>query len=363
MSGSWNAGWCAAIVACFALSALVTSLAIRYARRRDLFDLPGQRRSHSTPTPRGGGIGIVVASIFACALVGIGGSVVTTAQVIAAIVIVATAGWIDDHRGLGARWRLLAHFVAATLLLIPLFASLHAANAGITAATLGVLFAIAAVACAWSINLHNFMDGINGLLALQAIFVFCAIAVCEVHVSGTPRTTLLLLWVAAVAGFVPFNFPRARIFMGDVGSGVLGLLVAAAVVWQMAAHDAAALTGIIACSAFVTDATCTLLSRMARGRRWYSAHHEHLFQWLARSGFSHKAVVAMYMGWNLCVVVPVLYLANRDFPASRLSAAPALTTEAGIGHAIAVYALAIAVWFAGKRWCLQKVKNAITPQI
>ncbi len=361
MSGPWSVQWWLAVGASIALSALVTWLAILYALRRNLLDQPGPRRSHSVPTPRGGGIGIVVSAVVACAIVGMSANAHAAAHAIAAIVIVAAVGWIDDHGGLAARWRLLAHFAAAIVLLLPLFGpAAHVAGTGGQVVLTVAAFVFAIVACAWSINLHNFMDGINGLLALQATFVFCALALCDVRGFDTSYTTLLMLWAAATLAFVPFNFPHARIFMGDVGSGVLGLLVAAAVIWQADSRGAVLATGVIACSAFVTDATCTLLSRMIRGRRWYGAHREHLYQWLARSGFSHAGVVASYMGWNLCVVVPVLYLANRDYHAP--SAAGSLIRQSGsgfvcgMGYAIATYALAVAVWIAGKRWCLKKAK-------
>jgi UDP-N-acetylmuramyl pentapeptide phosphotransferase/UDP-N-acetylglucosamine-1-phosphate transferase len=164
----------------------------------------------------------------------------------------------------------------------------------------------------------------------------------------------LPLWAAATAGFLPFNFPRAKIFMGDVGSGVLGLLVALAVFWQFHSPAGSAFSGLIACSAFVTDATCTLLSRMLQGRRWYSAHREHLYQWLARSGFSHAGVVAWYMGWNFVVVLPVLYLLGRD--ANDRVDASVDTLRHGVVWLVAVYALAVIVWLFGKRWCLRHAR-------
>ncbi len=191
-----------------------------------------------------------------------------------------------------------------------------------------------------------------------------------------------MLWVltAATLGFLPFNFPRARIFMGDVGSGALGLMIVVAIGLTLNTISPPLSAALIVCSAFATDATCTLLSRMLRGRRWYSSHREHLYQWMARSGMSHARVVAWYMAWNLCVVVPVLWWIHgswigldhiglaqlRDPPGN-----PALTSGSGDAAAlssyryashiapIAVYALSIATWLFGKRWCLRKVKNVI----
>jgi UDP-N-acetylmuramyl pentapeptide phosphotransferase/UDP-N-acetylglucosamine-1-phosphate transferase len=341
------------LFACAVFSALATWFSIRYAHRRAMLDMPGQRRSHSMPTPRGGGVGIVASVLAGLAILLFGGSgTIFGVWILASVILVAAAGWIDDHRGLSVHARLLLHVLATAALYWPLFRFLVfvAGHGGgpasrendMAIALIGIAFVLAG---AWFINLHNFMDGINGLLASQAIFVFVVLAWL---VAGDNRTSLWLC-VAAVAGFLPFNFPRARIFMGDVGSGTLGLLIAAAVALQALSFHGSPFSGLIACSAFVVDATCTLLSRMLRGRRWYSAHREHLYQWLVRSGFSHARVVAFYMGWNLFFVLPVLYAVNRG-------GVPVPPTD-GLVWMLAVYALALVAWVAGKRWCLRHAGN------
>ncbi|HEY6893335.1 MAG TPA: glycosyltransferase family 4 protein [Rhodanobacteraceae bacterium] len=361
LAWSWSF-WLAAAVAAYAISTLCTRLAIGYAKRRRLIDAPGVRRSHSVPTPRGGGIGIVVAVFLAACVpalmrppTSIGAAVVLTV----AMAIVAAVGWIDDHRGLSARARFAAHCIAAALFLLPVIAAVALAPDAVeerfatSAAAVWLALAVAVVAIVWFVNLHNFMDGIDGLLATQAIFVLSALALLCHHV-GVPHAGEILVFAAAAAGFLPFNFPRARIFMGDVGSGVLGLLIAVAVLWQMSAPDTALASGLILASAFVTDATATLISRVARGRRWYSAHREHLYQWLVRSGFSHARVVALYMGWNLVIALPVVAWVNRG-PGAWMPIANAnveMREGSGLGAAVAVYALGLAVWIAGKRWCL-----------
>jgi UDP-N-acetylmuramyl pentapeptide phosphotransferase/UDP-N-acetylglucosamine-1-phosphate transferase len=138
--------------------------------------------------------------------------------------------------------------------------------------------------------------------------------------------------------------------MGDVGSGVIGLLIAVAVIWQTAQPAVAACSGMIAVSAFATDATCTLASRMLRGRRWYTAHREHLYQWMTRTGMSHARVGAWYMGWNLLMVLPVLWWINRPQPAI-------MSMKPGYAWAVGVYALAVIIWIFGKRWCVHRVKT------
>ena len=356
------AAWIPAMLAAFALSALMTWLAIGYARRRKLIDEPGMRRSHAEPTPRGGGIGLVIA-VLACACVPAlflaGVSRLAAPALLLAVAIVAAVGWIDDHRGLPARARFAAHCLAALVLLLPvivpliLFPAVFEQRFHVPAAIVWPGLALVVLAIVWFVNLHNFMDGIDGLLAAQAIFVFAALMVLCLR-AGEPHAGEIGVFATATLGFLPFNFPRARIFMGDVGSGVLGLLVAVAVLWQMSAQATALMSGIILCSAFVTDATCTLVSRMLHGRRWYSAHREHLYQWLVRSGFSHAGVVALYMGWNLVIVVPVVAWINQPEP--PMPYAPATFTP-GFGAAAGIYLVGIACWLAGKRWCLRAAQQ------
>ena len=124
----------------------------------------------------------------------------------------------------------------------------------------------------------------------------------------------------------------------------------------MALPETAAASGLIAVSAFLTDASLTLLSRMTSGRRWYSAHREHLYQWLTRCGFSHARVVALYMGWNLLVVAPVLWWINRLPAQARLTELDPAYAWAG-----GVYVAAILLWIGGKRWCRHHVARRPSP--
>jgi UDP-N-acetylmuramyl pentapeptide phosphotransferase/UDP-N-acetylglucosamine-1-phosphate transferase len=350
--------WWGALFASFLLSALVTWLSLLYARSRNLFDLPGQRRSHSAPTPRGGGLGIVVAVIAGLvALAWFVPAMVSPWRLICAVALIAAVGWIDDHRPLPAWSRLLVHCVAVAVWLAPLLKALVVAPTSqppdtTPLETAGIILLLG-FACVWSINLHNFMDGIDGLLAFQSIFVLSVLMVLCLRDAESAHSWQFGLWAAAIAGFTLFNFPRARVFMGDVGSGPIGLLIAVAAIWQTSTPQVAAASGIIAASAFVADATCTLLSRMLRGRHWYSAHREHLYQWMTRAGMSHARVVAWYMAWNLLVVLPLLWWINR-MPAMR----PGVESlDSGYPFAAATYVLAVALWIFGKRWCAHKIKS------
>jgi len=151
------------IAASFLLSAIVTWLSIRYARQRNLIDHPGQRRSHTQPTPRGGGIGIAAAAaiFFALPLFRVYPGFGAAAAALVGLILIAAVGWGDDHFSLAAIWRLLVHVVASLIFAVALLGQDGT-----------IIVALFAFATTWSINLHNFMDGIDGLLGTQALFVF-----------------------------------------------------------------------------------------------------------------------------------------------------------------------------------------------
>jgi UDP-N-acetylmuramyl pentapeptide phosphotransferase/UDP-N-acetylglucosamine-1-phosphate transferase len=340
----------AAMVAAAALSALATGLALAYARRRGLLDAPGPRRSHIVPTPRGGGIGIVLAVLIIGLLPAAFAGLAWALPLALALLAVAAVGWIDDHRPLSARLRLLVHLVAAGL------------SAGVLLGwpadvAAWVLLAAVIVALAWSINLHNFIDGIDGLLGLDAAAVFALLAAFAFAAGDAGLARLAAVAAAASAAFLPFNLPRARIFLGDVGSGALGLLLGALslAAWRRGVLDLGAILMLL--SACAVDATATLVSRMLRGRRWWRPHREHLYQWLVRSGSSHPRVALAYLAWTLGVV-PLLLAARAVVQASPLAAASPRFAESlyFVGWPAATLLIAAGLWWAGKRACLRRVR-------
>ncbi|MHA6203310.1 MraY family glycosyltransferase [Dyella soli] len=324
------------VLASLLIAMIVVRAAIAYAHRRGMMDLPGQRRSHTIPTPRGGGIGMVAAVLLTMPVCLRGLPAAWPATVVAALVvatvIVAAVGWWDDHRSLPVLPRLGVQLLAAGLMASAL------AIEGMAWWWVPVLV----LGGAWSINLHNFMDGIDGLLAQQVIFVGAGSAALAVAVAQPALAGAAACLAAAGAGFWYYNRPRARIFMGDVGSGTMGLLVfaLAALFWRVDWH--LLWPALILSSSFIADATLTLLGRMASGRRWYTAHREHLYQWLVRSGSTHAAGGACYVAWNLLVAAPL---------AAMAWARPSWSVAICFG----TYLLAIAVWILMRRWCLRRV--------
>lgn len=273
-----------------AASALASWRAIAYARRRRMLDLPGPRRNHACATPRGGGIAPVAVIVLAGVCVARAHHDPALASCAAALAAVAAIGWVDDHRPLAAGWRLLVHVAAAIGAWIALVGVPHTV-AACGVAMLGV-FVIAGLTNAW-----NFMDGIDGLATSQAAGVL-ALPLLAGWLAGGWQLWCMLA-VAALIGFFPYNAPRARIFLGDVGSGALGFLVAVVLLRVTMTGSLAFPLVLLPISAFVIDAGLTLAMRMARGRRWWHPHREHLYQWLVRRRRPHATVAMAYAGWTV----------------------------------------------------------------
>jgi UDP-N-acetylmuramyl pentapeptide phosphotransferase/UDP-N-acetylglucosamine-1-phosphate transferase len=323
------------VLAALLLSAGMVRAAIGYAHRRGMLDQPGYRRSHRVPTPRGGGIGIVLAVLLTLPgclrLLPAAWPAALVTGLAVALAAVALVGWLDDHRSLPILPRFAAQLGAAGL-----FSALLLAT--------GLAWwwwPCLVLAGTWSINLHNFMDGIDGLLAQQTVFVASGLGAIA-WLAGQPALCAACLCTAAAgAGFWRYNASPARIFMGDVGSGSLGLLLFMLVAMLWRVEHRLLWPSLILCSAFVTDASLTLLSRMQRGRRWYSAHREHLYQWMARKGGSHTGGVARYLGWNVLVALP-------------LAAASLFIPGMALPFCIVAYLAAAATWLALKRRLLRR---------
>ena len=317
-------------------SAFLTYVALRYARWRRMLDQPGRRRMHTHSTPRGGGIAIVLTVLAASAYLlpmPIG------AAFAAGLLLVAGIGWIDDHHPLSAKVRIVVHFLAALLFVATLWPLQT-----VDSLQHAVLFACAVVGLAGAINLWNFMDGSNGLVASQSVWVASGLALVFAALGAWPWALCAMVLAGACLGFLPFNFPRARVFLGDVGSGGLGFACAA--LWLVAFDlERSSFWWLVVLPAvLLIDSGLTLLSRIVAGRRWYTAHREHLYQWLIRAGASHVRVASLYFGWNLLVLLPTM-LAMQRWP------------HHGSWLALAAVLPSAAMWFVGKRAVLHRVRN------
>jgi len=294
MSGWVVLAWHVALAALPALvSAAFTAAWIGWARRRNVVDQPGQRRLHEAATPRGGGVGIAVVSLGVLGLL-------------------ATVTWVPasfPEYGLTPALLFGAACAACTGLADDLFATPIAFKfLGQMAAAAFIAWAFPwpgfapwlgyALAFAWVlvlVNFWNFMDGSNGLVAVQSTVVCVALAWL---LGGAPGGVAVAV-AAACVGFLPFNLPKARVFMGDTGSHVLGAMVAILTLWALRRGQANLGQVALLLSAFLIDAGLTLAKRIVQGRRFWEAHREHLYQVAVRRGHSHLRVCLAYAGWAI----------------------------------------------------------------
>jgi Fuc2NAc and GlcNAc transferase len=329
-------------ISALAASTLLTQLIRHVAAGSGALDVPNPRSSHAVPTPRGGGaaivlvttVGLVVLSLcgmlrldLACALAGGG-------------LAVALIGFIDDRRSLPAATRLMVHFLAALWALVWL-GGLPALRVGQHLISLGwVGYLLGACGIVWAVNLFNFMDGIDGIAASEAIFIALSGALLTpTSTNGAGVGLAALVFAGACGGFLLWNWPPARIFLGDVGSGYLGyMIVILALSVSRDSSPVALWIWLILGGVFFVDATVTLVRRLVRGERVYQAHRSHAYQWLARHWASHRKVTLAVLGVNILWLLPWAMLAAR-FPSHA---------AASVVAALAPLALVAAVIGSGR---------------
>jgi len=290
-----------------AIAWTLTGLIRHYAINRSIVDVPNHRSSHSIPTPRGGGLAIVLAVLVALALmplVGLGAS--GTWIAVGAAVGVALVGFVDDHRHVPAAWRLLAHLFAAVVIVWELngLPAMRFFGFDLGAAPVGPILATLLVA--WWINLTNFMDGIDGIAGTHVVAV-CVGGACVNAAAGSPLPQVLspAALATATSGFLLWNWPPARIFMGDVGSGFVGAMIA--VFTLQAGHFEAELAWAwtILSGAFVVDASVTLCLRIARRDRLSEAHRSHAYQHLTQRCGRHRDVTLLWTATTVLWLLPL----------------------------------------------------------
>ena len=312
--------------AVFALGAFVFSAGVTYTilRWRPFLDWPNPRSAHAVATPRGGGIGIVVASLaglLALQLWVEGARMPSPgfAGFVAGALAIAAVGLIDDIRALAWAPKLLAQALAVVFLLAggAHFETLYVPGVGpIALGQAGWL-----VTFVWALglaNAYNFMDGLDGLAAGTGVLSGLALALVALALGAHPVAGGAVLVAAASAGFLLFNLAPARIFMGDVGSLFLGFAFAGLAVF-LAAHDKSGLLiylGPLVLFHFVFDTVVTFVRRLLRGENIAAAHKSHLYQRLNQSGWSHTQVSLAHYAMSLVQGACALWLAWSTSPAA-----------------------------------------------
>lgn len=287
-------------VSVFSLSVLLVGAVCRYAQSY-LLDIPNERSAHQLIKPRGGGLGSVLAFFIAILYLFASGQLSDDTLILVSIGLgVAAIGFWDDHMSIAARWRLLAHLVAAILALayLPPFPLLGSWD------WLGLLVSV--LFLTWTLNLYNFMDGIDGIAASEVLFVAGSLAwfVGDINLGFASALSCLAF---ANAGFLVWNWPPAKIFMGDVGSGFMGFMLGIFILLLSHLDLRFAYIGLILFAVFVVDATFTLMRRLLSGQKFYQAHCTHAYQVAARR-FGHLWVVLSVWSINLGYLLPLAYI-------------------------------------------------------
>lgn len=306
------------IVGTLLVSLLGTLALRRYALARQIIDIPNARSSHTQPTPRGGGVAIVIAYLAALIvwklLASVAGDLFWSLLVGGGLI--AAVGFWDDHAPLPACVRFAFHLFAAALAVFLMggWPQLDLGGAiwnwGWFGAACGVFLLASAI------NFYNFMDGIDGLAGAQAVFVAGA-GGSLLALNGADGMPVWLL-AAASAGFLLLNWPPAKIFMGDAGSGFLGYALAVHALHATTNARTSLWPWFILLAVFIVDATLTLLRRAVRGIRVTEAHRTHAYQWASRRVGSHRPVTLAIISINLLFLLPAA-LSAHAWPGIALS--------------------------------------------
>lgn len=285
------------------LSWLLTSRVRRYALKKDLLDIPNARSSHSVPTPRGGGLSIIIVLLLSAvaSLFLPDAPVQLLVSLVLATLAYALLGWQDDKHDLPASIRflfqlLIAIFFTAWLAWHGMF-DFTLSIAGIAVILSSVLWIV------WMANLYNFMDGIDGISAVETIILGTTTSYWFA-MSGAISIAIICIAVAGAAlGFLRWNWSPAKIFMGDVGSLALGAFFAIIAMIGNSGLNIPFSAFLILYAVYLADSGVTLLRRMIKRERWWQAHRSHFYQRAVQSGYSHAQVSLAVMVINLLLAV------------------------------------------------------------
>lgn len=299
------------VIATITISFGLTHLVRKIAITRNKFDIPNERSSHKNPTPRGGGVAVVAAFLFGLLALLIRRDI--DAESFYAIVLpgalVAIIGYLDDlGRVTAARLRLIGHFVAALIAIyilgglppMPLFSA--TLDIGLVGNIIAVLFLV------WMLNLFNFMDGIDTITGIEALTSCLILTIFLINKSDTELWRVPALLCAAVIGFLYFNWPPAKIFLGDIGSGFIGFTIGTISLVIAKSQPLITWAVIILLGVFIVDATVTLIRRVYDKQQISAAHRSHAFQHLANNADRHLKVSLSIAAVNIFWLAPIAWL-------------------------------------------------------
>lgn len=291
---------------------LFLSLALTYVIKNRLanilqLDIPNDRSSHRIPTPRGGGLSFVIIYLIGLAIFFDLEAISTSTYIGLSIplIMVGGIGYIDDKGHVPAKWRLLIHFLSASItayILTPFTIPDTPPYYCV------IVLILCTIYLAWLINLFNFMDGIDGIAAAEALTVILAMIIIHISISSYDTVAILIFLAGAVSGFLFFNISPAKIFMGDIGSGSLGIMLGGLTLYSLLSSSEIFIAWNIMMAAFITDATLTLLKRLINREKIFEAHNNHMYQRASRYFNSHMRVTFSVCIINLLWLLPVALL-------------------------------------------------------
>ncbi|MDP3003111.1 MAG: glycosyltransferase family 4 protein [Bacteroidales bacterium] len=282
----------------FLVSLSGTFIVRKTVTKTNILDIPNIRSSHNQPTPRGGGLAIAIAwyiTIFILLLL----KEIPDYLFVALLcgVPITIISLIDDIVTISPKFRLVVQFLCSSLAVF-LLGGINSIDLGFATLHSSFLFSIAAVVgIVWFTNLFNFLDGIDGYISVEIIFI-CLAAFILLGLE------LPLFLAAATAGFLLWNWQSAKIFMGDVGSTLLGFTIGVFVIYYQNSNQSSIVIWLMLTSLFWFDATFTLFRRWRNHEQLFKAHRKHAFQRIVQSGFSHQKTVI----FSILINIPIIGL-------------------------------------------------------
>ncbi len=301
----------------FVFSAVLTGIYRHFAKKKSVLDIPEARSSHFRLITRGGGLAVVISFIGVILLnppmpnlywsLVLGGG------------LIALIGFIDDLSHIPPQWRLLYQAIAVLCPVILI-------HGGAMPFPAWIAFPLTFIALIWLLNLFNFMDGIDAIAGTELFAVAFAIALLLINQQQFDIATYLLILGFAVLGFLAWNMPPARIFMGDVGSSFLGFVIGVFALYTVVEGMLNIFTWLIMLACFIGDTTFTLMRRMIRGDAWYEGHCTHSYQKAAlllakksplprksrQRAYAHRVVIGIIALINLFWLLPLAWLAENN---------------------------------------------------
>ena len=295
------------IISIFFFSLILTRYLIHFTIKKNILDIPNDRSSHDTPTPRGGGLSISL-SIIVCVIYIIireGTTVPYIPLLGLGVLIISIIGILDDVKNLSAATRAFLYLTTSSIVILSVtkftFISLQEI----------VFISVAILGVTWLTNLYNFMDGADAIAGIQAIAAAFPAGIFLYLLNEQEIALLCFTLVASTIGFLVLNWPPAKIFMGDVGSCALGFVFGGLIFINYLQNSLSIYIWLVLLSFFIVDATLTLFKRIFNREKWYQAHRSHAYQRYLQMGHSHKQLAIFVSLFSVVILWPATFFVYK----------------------------------------------------